>query len=119
MKVDMICQRAVITIHKSASVLEAARRMREHHVGDLVVVETKEGSRVPVGILTDRDLVVQVLAMEVAEIENLQVGDLLTDDLITITADAAPHLAMTRMRAEGVRRLPVVDTSGALVQQSG
>ena len=81
MYVGSICNRDVSVVAKDASVLEAARAMREQHVGSLVVVEESNGERTPIGILTDRDLVVEVLAKEVSP-EAVTVGDVMSYELI-------------------------------------
>src|SRR5690242_8806327 len=62
MPVGEICTREVVIVKRNDSVLEAAKLMRQHHVGDVVVIEERGGVRVPVGIVTDRDLVVEILA---------------------------------------------------------
>ncbi|WP_366139922.1 CBS domain-containing protein [uncultured Nitrosomonas sp.] len=57
-----ICNREIIVIQRDESVLEAARLMRQYHVGSLIVIDRTGGCAKPVGIITDRDLVVEVLA---------------------------------------------------------
>jgi CBS domain-containing protein len=61
MRVADICTRNVVHCSARASVLEVAQLMRNSHVGDVVVVEQSNGERVPIGILTDRDLVIEVM----------------------------------------------------------
>ncbi|MGY8639348.1 CBS domain-containing protein, partial [Bradyrhizobium sp. 14AA] len=60
MLVGKICNREVVFVGPDSSIADAARLMREHHVGGLVVAREKSGKRVPVGIVTDRDLVIEV-----------------------------------------------------------
>ncbi len=60
MPIGEYCNRKVVSTDRDRSIREAAKLMRNHHVGDLVVVESYEGERIPVGILTDRDLVMEV-----------------------------------------------------------
>ena len=62
MSVGELCNRKVVIAEKILPVTEAARLMRSHHVGDLVVVEEKGGRKHPVGIITDRDIVVEIVA---------------------------------------------------------
>lgn len=62
MTVGEYCNREVAIAEQQTEIREAARLMRRLHVGDLVVVENRAGENIPVGILTDRDLVVEVLA---------------------------------------------------------
>lgn len=105
----------VVTIDREATVLDAARLMRERHVGDVVVVENEaKGRAKPLGILTDRDIVTEVLA-ESVPLEKLVVQDVMSDELVTAKQDATPFELITLMRVRGVRRLPVVDASGCLV----
>jgi CBS domain-containing protein len=88
--------------------------MREYHVGDLVVVDESEGRRVPVGIVTDRDIVVGVLALGL-DPAVLTVGDIMGSDLVTAAEDDDVYETLQIMRTRGVRRVPVVNTAGALV----
>ena len=62
MPIGQVCIREVLVAERDTSVQEAARLMRQHHVGDLVVVDARNGHRVPVGIVTDRDIVISVVA---------------------------------------------------------
>ena len=114
MTIGEICNRDTIYTTRDSSIAAAAQLMREQHVGDLVVVEEKSGRRVPVGILTDRDLVVEILAKEVA-MESVTVGDIMSGELVTARETDELYDTMQRMRAKGVRRIPVVDAAGALV----
>ncbi len=113
MSVGEYCVRDVVVIGKDESVREAAKLMREHHVGDLIVVEDKDGKRVPVGILTDRDLVVEVLALDV-DMDAVSAGDTMSFELVTAKEDDDLQETLALMRQKGVRRIPVVDTEGAL-----
>jgi CBS domain-containing protein len=102
----------VVTIAPEASVLEAARVMRSEHVGDVVV--TGPGRR-PIGILTDRDIVVSVLAQDVEHLGKLAVKDVLTPDPVIAYEDEDTESVLMRMRRHGVRRMPVVNREGALI----
>lgn len=115
MKLGEICNREVVFVRRAESALEASKLMRQYHVGDLVVVEERGASNVPVGIITDRDLVVQVLAREV-DPQSVSAGDLAVPDaLVTASSEEDLQQALDRMRSRGIRRLPVVDETGALV----
>jgi len=114
MPVGEICNREVVIAEKSLTVSEAARLMREHHVGDLVVVDQREGRRQPVGIVTDRDIVVEVVAAGVNP-EALKVGDIMGPDMATVRESEGLFEALRYMRDKGVRRMPVVDGTGGLV----
>lgn len=114
MPVGEICNREVVIVQRDATVHEAARLMRQHHVGDVVVVEERKGVRVPVGIVTDRDLVVEIMAPDLVQMV-MTVGDIMGSKLATVKDSTGIYESIQYMRAEGVRRLPVVDSKGGLV----
>jgi len=114
MAVGEICNREVVIAEKALSVVDAAQLMRKHHVGDLVVVEEKDGRRHPVGIVTDRDIVVEVVAAEVNP-DALKVGDIMAPEVATVRESEGLFEALRYMRDKGVRRMPVVDREGGLV----
>lgn len=115
MRVDDICNRTIIVISKDATLLEAAQRMRERHVGALVVVsDERVRAPRPLGILTDRDLGVGVLAQDPQDIGRLLVGDVITGELLTASEGELVSDVLVRMRERGVRRVPVVDADGVL-----
>jgi CBS domain-containing protein len=114
MSIGEICNRETVFTTKDSSISEAAQLMREQHVGDLVVVEEQAGRRIPVGILTDRDLVIEILAKNV-DMNAVTVGDVMSSELLTARESDGLYETLQRMRAKGVRRVPVVDTSNALV----
>jgi predicted transcriptional regulator len=74
MTVNDICTRPAITAHPDETIAEAARRMRDKHVGDLVVADIQQR---PIGLLTDRDIVVSAVAQSPDKLESLLVGDLM------------------------------------------
>ncbi|MDR4652799.1 MAG: CBS domain-containing protein [Nitrosomonas sp.] len=114
MSVGEICNREVIVIQRDEPVLEAARLMRTYHVGALIVIDKPNGRAIPVGIVTDRDLVVEVLATELDETV-ITVGDIMTQELFTLKESTATYDAIDFMRRKTVRRLPIVDDAGELV----
>lgn len=114
MTVGEFCNREVVFIRRDESIPETARLMRRHHVGDLVVVEEQQDRRVPVGIVTDRDLVLEVIAQEV-DPNKLTVGDVMSIELVTAREEDSLFDAIKLMRRRGVRRVPVVDRAGVLV----
>lgn len=113
MRVGDICTRQVVSCSKDTSALDAAKLMRDAHIGNLVVVEMRDGKTVPVGVVTDRDIVVQLVAKEV-DPRDIAAGDLMASELLVAEEDEDIHEAIERMRFGGVRRLPVVDRDGAL-----
>ena len=114
MAIGELCSREVVFVTRSESVLDAARLMREHHVGSLVVVDTAQGRRVPVGMITDRDVAVGVVALGL-DPEKTLVEAAMRAEVVAIKESDGIGRAAQLMRAKGVRRLPVVDASGALV----
>jgi signal-transduction protein with cAMP-binding, CBS, and nucleotidyltransferase domain len=115
MRVADICTRRVVTCGRDANAQELAKLMRDCHVGDVIVVDApEEGRGRPVGIVTDRDLVVQVMAQGVAP-ELVRAGDLMKDKLVTVEESELVFDAIWHMRGQGVRRLPVVDVHRRLV----
>jgi CBS domain-containing protein len=114
MYVGEACKREVVIIGREGSIREAARLMREHHVGDLVVVEERDHERHPVGILTDRDIVIEILSQDI-DLDSVDIGDAMSFDLLTAREDDDFHATIKRMRSKGVRRIPVVDRKGVLL----
>jgi CBS domain-containing protein len=114
MKVGDHCKRSVVTIGPKSDVYEAARVMRDQHVGFLVVAQQKGGSQIPVGVLTDRDLVVQVLGAGV-DASALTVEDVMTRKPVLASDNDDVSELIHGMRTAGVRRAPVVDAGGRLV----
>jgi CBS domain-containing protein len=111
-----ICRRDVITIQDSQPITAAARLMRDQHVGFLVVTEppTSAGARKVVGVLTDRDIVVAVVARE-ADLRALTVGDVMTRSPLLIGESHSLDALLCLMRDAGVRRVPIVGQEGELL----
>jgi CBS domain-containing protein len=97
------------SIESNAPVVEAARRMATEDVGSLPVVD--DGTLV--GMVTDRDLVLNVIAKDI-DPHKVTVGEVCSEDPITARPDESLDDALTRMAKDQVRRLPVVD-DGELV----
>ncbi|EAR20677.1 CBS domain-containing protein [Nitrococcus mobilis] len=114
MTVGEHCNREVIVITGEESIKVAAQLMRKHHVGDVVLVEERKGKRVPVGIVTDRDLVVEVMAPGLAP-EELAVRDIVVDSPFLVREEDSLFDVLEMMRGRRVRRVPVVDADGELV----
>lgn len=113
MKVGDYCKRAVVSIMSGTDIVAAAKLMRERHVGFLIVTQEGDELRRPVGVLTDRDVVLQVIAREVDP------HSVLTEDVMTrkpLIANESDELSdvLQAMQLSGFRRVPVVDTRGAL-----
>lgn len=114
MSVGEICNREVIVIQRDEPVVEAAKLMRQFHVGSVIVIDKADGRTVPAGIVTDRDLVVEVMATELDETV-ITVGDIMAPDVFIVKEGTATSDAIELMRRKTIRRLPVVDESGELV----
>lgn len=114
MTAGKFCNRDVVVIRKDAAIPEAAGLMRNHHVGAIVVVEERDALVTPVGIVTDRDIVVEIIAKNLP-LDAFTVGDVMSFDLLTAREDESINDTLRRMRVKGVRRVPVVDARGALM----
>lgn len=114
MPIGEICNREVVIAEPGMAVPEAARLMRQYHVGTLVVVEELAGRRRPLGIVTDRDIAIEVVAAGVSP-DGLSVGDIMGGELITVRETEGLFEALRYMRDRGVRRMPVVDNDGWLI----
>lgn len=114
MNVGEICNRVVATIDAGQSGLQAAELMRQLHIGTLVVTGSQDGGGAPVGILTDRDLVVEVMAKSV-DPASVTVGDIMSTELLLAEEEDDISDTLEAMREEGVRRVPVLDEDGALI----
>lgn len=113
MSIAKLCVRNVATAGKDFTLGEAAKVMREHHVGDVIVTEERAGGKVPIGILTDRDIVLTALANG-SNPEKLLVRDVMSYDLVTGMEDDGIFETIRLMKKNGIRRLPVVDAKGFL-----
>ncbi|NIW23544.1 MAG: CBS domain-containing protein [Gammaproteobacteria bacterium] len=113
MKIGEICNRSVITVSTDASILEVAQEMRTHHIGDVVVSESADGVEKPIGIITDRDIVIELVAEEVT-LDTVNVGDVMSTTLVTAPHDADLFETLRFMGIKGVRRIPVLDDDGGL-----
>lgn len=113
MRIGGIATLEAVHCKREASVLDAALLMRQHHVGDLVVVDDVNGALMPVGILTDRDIVVSITA-EGLDPKSIEVGDIMSAELLAASEDADVHETIERMRFKGVRRMPVINQAGVL-----
>ena len=115
MNVAQLCNRKVVTVRRSDAVVAAARLMREKHVGYLVVVEPDftGAPQLPVGVITDRDIVMTVVAQD-GNPHVLRVGDVMTRDPVAVGLGDSIADAVREMRRIGVRRVPVVGSQGEL-----
>ena len=113
MSIGEICNREVIVIQRDEPVLEAAKLMRQYHIGSIIVIDKLEGRLVPVGMITDRDIVIEIVATELDE--SVIIGDIMVPDIFTVEENTTTHETIEFMRRKTVRRLPIVDKTGELV----
>ena len=114
MSISEFCKNDVAVVEKNSSVFDAARKMREAHVGDVVICSRENGVSKPIGILTDRDIVVGIIALEIP-LDTIRVEDVMTPALVTVNRNAGIYETIHLMETYGVRRLPVVGDDGGLV----
>jgi len=113
MTIGEYCNREVTITEQDTSVIEAAILMRRHHVGDLVVVDKQEQKTVPIGIVTDRDLVIEVLAQSI-DPDSLSIKDIMSTELVTVSENEALLSVLDIMQKKRVRRILVVNEHGDL-----
>jgi CBS domain-containing protein len=113
MSISEFCNREVVFATREMSLPEAARLMREYHVGALVVVDEVNGKRVPVGIVTDRDIVIEVVSQSL-DLDDFSVGDIMGPQLISVQEKDGVFETIRLMRTKGIRRIPVVNQEGGL-----
>lgn len=114
MSIGEYCNRDVVVTDGATPVTGVAKLMRHYHVGDVIIVERHHEVATPVGILTDRDIVVEVLAEGVNPVA-VTAADVMSRDLFLLNETESISSAIERMHARGVRRAPVIDTSSDLV----
>ncbi|HJV52891.1 MAG TPA: CBS domain-containing protein [Noviherbaspirillum sp.] len=113
MPIKECCNIGVVCCDADATVPQVAELMRKHHVGDVIVVEYRDDRRVPVGIITDRDIVIEAIALQV-DAGVFTAGDLMSSPVVTVQRDEGFIETLRIMRNNKIRRLPVVDADGAL-----
>jgi CBS domain-containing protein len=113
MRIANIVTRQVETCAADETAASLASRMLSAHVGNLVVIEHRNGESVPIGIVTDRDLVIAVMAPKL-DANSVTAGQIMSHGLVVVCESDDVSIALDEMRRSGVRRLPVVDDSGKL-----
>jgi len=89
--------------------------MAELHVGDLIVVdEPTRGPPHPIGIVTDRDLVVRVLARPERVPATTTIAEVMRRDIVLAAEDDEVESVIAKMRAHTIRRVPIIDSTGGL-----
>ncbi len=108
-----VCSRHVVTVRRDTAIDDCAKLMHDRHVGALVVVDESLLHKLPVGVITDRDLAIEILAFGV-DPKLVLAGDVMLQPVATVARTAGVGAAIEIMREHGVRRLPVTDEHGAL-----
>lgn len=114
MFIGEICNRNVIIASRNTSITELAQLMREHHVGSIVIAEVQTQCNIPIGIVTDRDLVIELLSKEV-DTSSVSAGDVMSAELITVRESNHVYDTLKLMRGKGIRRVPVVNDENVLI----
>lgn len=107
MLLNEICTPDVVYCSVDSTALAAARLMRERHVGDVVVVDEPNGDQTPIGVVTDRDIVIEVIAKE-QDPAKVTVREIMRTPVVVAHATEEVSEAVERMKAHGVRRIPVM-----------
>jgi CBS domain-containing protein len=111
MSVAELCRRNPVVARPEESAREVAVRLDRSEVGCAVVVDLEQQ---PVGIVTDRDLVLKVLRRGL-DPDTTPVRSVMTDEVVTVREHSPLKRALGWMRRDGIRRIPVVDDEGKLV----
>jgi CBS domain-containing protein len=109
MSIERLIRRPVQTLPPQATCTEAAQLMRDERIGSVVVVENGR----PLGIVTDRDLVIRVIA-DGGEAEKLELCNVMSEEPIFVGSDRSLDQVVATMRDLAIRRVPVVDEAGQL-----
>ena len=109
MSLRKITKKKVVTVRPDDTVVKAAKLMEEKNVGSVVVVENRK----PVGILTDRDIAIRVVAKK-ADINSILVKDVMTKKIVTGRDNQRVAELAKVMHENGIRRVPIVDKKGTL-----
>ena len=114
MKVGKACSRKPVIAGRDIDIIEAASLMRTHHVGTLIIIDEHDGISTPVGIITDRDLVVDVLPRDI-DLHRIRLEEVMTGSPLTAGEADDLYETLEKMWLKGVRRVPVVDHRNNLI----
>lgn len=114
MNIGTLCSRRIVTVDSSCSLTQAASLMRERHVGALVVTTASSGGTRVTGVVTDRDLVIHVLAQGI-DGEDVDIGDLAHPHIASVSEKDDLSHALSVMERHGVRRLLVTNDEQQLI----
>lgn len=111
MTIGRIGKRAVITAAIDMTIIEVALLMKKHNIGDVIIVEDENE---PVGIITDRDIAIHIVADEIDPRE-MTASDIMEEDLLVLKEHQSIQEALDMMCAKGVRRAPIVNKANSLI----
>jgi CBS domain-containing protein len=109
MTVYACCRKDVVSVSPDALAGDVARLMQSMNIGSVIVTRNER----PQGIVTDRDLVIRVIA-EGKNPEETRIRDIMSGDLVVLDEEMGLMEALAYVRTKGVRRMPVVDREGKL-----
>jgi CBS domain-containing protein len=113
MAISECCNTNVVCCEPDASVPQIAALMRKHHVGDVIVTEKGNDDRIPIGIVTDRDIVIETIALDL-DVKIFTASDIMNSPIVTVRANEGLLETLRAMRDNKIRRMPVVTDSGTL-----
>jgi CBS domain-containing protein len=111
---EPLFERDVVCLTQNSSAFDAAMEMLKNHVGDVVVTDETNGAQIPIGIVTDRDIVIHSIAKK-RNPETVKLSEIMTSRIVTAFEEDDIGTLVKLMTEEGIGRLPIVDRSGALV----
>jgi CBS domain-containing protein len=114
MLVSDLCTRKTIVIREEKSAYDAAKLMKQYNVGCLVVVKSQDDHNIPVGMITDRDIVIKAMLKE-RDPHTITVREIMSTPALTVAESTSIIDALMKMRYNSIRRVPVVNPKGQLV----
>lgn len=108
MPISDLCPKSLVSIEKGATIKSAAQLMKKHHIGGVVVVDSK-GKNKPLGLITDRDIAMGITGEKLTP--ETKVQDLMSKEVFKVSKDMGIADVVDKMESKGVRRMVVVDES--------
>jgi CBS domain-containing protein len=115
MNIRSFCKSDIGYIFEHETLADAAIKLRNLHLGALVVVEQRGADLLPIGIVTDRDIVVRGVARHPGTSGSIPIRDIMGREIAVAHEDDALDEVLSAMQAKGIRRMPIVDLRGSLV----
>lgn len=109
-----LVHRSVVAVEEDANLEDVARLMRENHVGDVVVVEIRDGKPYPIGMITDRDLALEIVGQSVSA-EAVTAGDIMMKSVSVARENDNIFEIIKLMNQQGIARLPIISEEGDLI----